>query len=55
MSHSIKNGFLVEKNAPGKVRFQYMYILFGGANEKMDEPQIISKDCFVIRAAYERK
>ena len=27
----------------------------GGADEKIDEPQIISKDCFVIRATYERK
>ena len=27
----------------------------GGANEKTDEPIIITKDCFVIRATYERK
>lgn len=27
----------------------------GGADVKMDELQIITKDCFVIRVTYERK
>ena len=26
----------------------------GGADEKIDEPVIISKDCFVVRVIYEQ-